>query len=78
MKTIARTAFVLGLVSLAGCATSNEMGWHHPGHEATEVHREPLRYREQMGLKEEQRPHRVDDRGHCRHQVYQSDQGSAQ
>jgi hypothetical protein len=37
MKTIARTAFVLGLVSLAGCATSNEMGWHHPGHDATEV-----------------------------------------
>jgi hypothetical protein len=37
MKTIARIAMLLGAVSLAGCATSNEMGWHHPGHEATEV-----------------------------------------
>jgi hypothetical protein len=37
MNTMACTTLLLGAVSLAGCATSKEMGWHHPGHEATEV-----------------------------------------
>jgi len=37
MKTIARTALLLGAVSLAGCAAGKEMGWHHQRAEATEV-----------------------------------------
>ena len=37
MKTIARTALLLGAGMLAGCAVGEEMGWHHRRGEATEV-----------------------------------------
>jgi len=38
MKTITRAGLLLLCVgSMAGCATANEMGWHHRSGEATET-----------------------------------------